>query len=79
MSEYERLCYAQTARTEKQAIYFVLRPKYFASGLNPAIFRKQRATENSTPCTELKKVSGESCLRRDCHRQSHTVPILFCS
>ena len=34
MSEYERLCYAQTPRTEKQAIYFMLRPKYFASGLN---------------------------------------------
>ena len=71
---------------KKQAICFVLRPKYFASGLNPAIFRKQRVTENSarntdavypvltsmvphkTPYTELKKVSGESCLKRDYHR-----------
>ena len=59
MSEYERLCYAQTAKTGKQAIYFVLRPKYFASGLNPAIFRKQHATENSTRSTIHRIEEGE--------------------
>ena len=60
MSEYERLCYAQTARTEKrQAIYFMLRPKYFASGLNPAIFRKQHATQNSTRNTIHRIKEGE--------------------
>ena len=32
------LCIGQ----KKQTIYFMLHPKYFASGLNPAIFRKQR-------------------------------------
>jgi len=58
-SEYERLCYAQTARTEKQAIYFAIRPKYFASGLNPAIFRKQRATENSALSTIHRIEEGE--------------------
>ena len=59
MSEYERLCYAQTARTEKTSHLFCATPKIFCIWIESCNFfgnNVSQKTVHETPCTEL---SGE--------------------